>query len=745
MAKLKLDKDKLKQLLKQKVEVVGLGAAGVIAFLLLVIGLGAAFGTGSPATAIVKDNQSLRSQLNSTAGAPETDDKKPDEKPAAVTRIGWPDTPLSAYPTSAWYDPAASGDPKKRNPTVRGLEVLAQDGKGLLTQVTAYSGGVFTYRVDLRNNKIAAIRRPEDDANKSPGQPEQFVRTEHLALVEGVFPYKEQIKDYLKALRIEHVEELAQQGLTPVFAGLNVYRGEIKPDGKVDWKPVYLVDKEGKVTMSAAVERLLKESIYDLTRIEQYAQYLPPEGGDTPFPKPIVDKYPPLKIEGLTLNEVEPPPEVTPGGNKVPAPGGVGIDVPGSTMKGRLPGKGAPPGMTPPGMQNNPKDEGSGGKLWQAPLSAYSKAFAERVKGKVNPFSVFGVFPEAAPEDGKQGFPSALPGNVPMGGMPYPPGMMPPGMGKKKGFGGGLSPMSPPTPGGAGTLEGGPKTAESPDGLPDKVVLRFVDAGLEPGKAYQYYVQVLLKNPNFGKKKEVAYPSLAEKKILDNGPWVLTPPVFVPPDYAFYFVNTDPKNLVSKKVKLGNDTTQIQTWQLPVQIHQLVDDSTPTDPTDRGHRIGDWVVAERLLLARGDLIARPRVQIEAPYWNPAENQFVLGSRMATAKGKRTKEVPTIPVDFGLPDDASPVLVDFWGGKATEANVEALVLTADGRLAVRSSHEDADAESDIGRERLRRYETWRARLESIRNAAQPSNGPALGPGGIPLPGEERRPKGPGGPG
>ena len=46
--KLKLDKEKIKKFLLEKVEVVGLAGAGLIAFLLLVAGLMAAFGASSP-------------------------------------------------------------------------------------------------------------------------------------------------------------------------------------------------------------------------------------------------------------------------------------------------------------------------------------------------------------------------------------------------------------------------------------------------------------------------------------------------------------------------------------------------------------------------------------------------------------------------------------------------------------------------------------------------------------------------
>ena len=709
--KFKLDKDKLKQFLLQKVEVVAVGAAGLLALLLLVVGLTAAFGTGSPAAGIRASNQALGSSLKSTAGPAEAD---PKDKPN-VQVIEWTPTPLNAFRTAPWYDASAAGDPKKRNPTVRGLEVVTPDGKGNLTQVTAYGGGVFVYRVMPLQAKIEAVVREEDKAAKTAGQPAQHVRTEHLAVVEGIFPYKEQVKDYLKALRIDRVEDLVSRGLVPTFVGLNVFRTEIRPDGKPDWQPVYQYEKDGKFKLSPANARLLKDGVYYQTRVEQYQQYLPPSGGaDTPFPKLVVGEYPPLKLEGIALNEVEPAPDTVgaereKGPNPMP-PGGIGIPGPPMPGQGKIRGGG---NVSAPAENE--------GKLLLTPLKSYGKAFAERVLGKVNPFSVYGVFPDA--EDATAGTPAGVPGQPYVGEA----GM---GMPSRKGGKGFLEAMRPPgsKKGGEGGREGGqPKAADVPDGLPEKVVIRFVDAGLEPGKAYQYSVQVLLKNPNFGKAKEVAFPAMAKQEVLDEGPWVLTQPVYVPQDFAFYVVYQDP--LVSKKVNGGNDKLPIPEGKIPVQIHQLIDDSCPSDQ-ETNRKIGEWVVAERIFLGRGDLIARRNMQVEVPYWNTVANAFVLGSMVRV--GKRLVPKESIPVDFGDPE-SSPVLADFWGGNVAEANVEVLVLTAEGRLGVRSSHEDSDPENEIGKERLRRYEAWRSRLQAVRNAGQASTGPATGPGGISVPG------------
>jgi len=273
----------------------------------------------------------------------------------------------------------------------------------------------------------------------------------------------------------------------------------------------------------------------------------------------------------------------------------------------------------------------------------------------------------------------------------------------------------------------GGKEEKPPSGIeavPEKILIRFIDAGLEPGRAYQYYVQVRLKNPNFGKDKakEVAFAAMAEKTHLES-PWVLTPPVVMPQDYSVYFVNQSPlATKVKGRGKATIDTAPlIPADKIPVQIHQLTPNSQ-RDPTQgNDHEVGDWVVAERLFLGRGDIIARQGLEVEMPYWDPLANAFITGTKKKVGTGKAARYVDqkSIPVDFG--DETSPVLADFRGGKIDEGNIEVLVLMGDGRMVIRNSYEDADPESLLGQERAQRYEAWRSRLESFRQA--PTNGPA----------------------
>jgi len=459
-----------------------------------------------------------------------------------------------------------------------------------------------------------------------------------------------------------------------------------------------------------------------MSRIELYGHLMPTTGGDTPLPKSIRGNYPKVEFAGLTLAE-EQPDEATGGDGTTPKNPYVNVPMP---MPMPVPGI-KPKGMLPvaPVQPDRPQ-----GDIRPVDLKNYPKMFKDRVTGKLNPFNVYGVFPETA-EDVKQGFPAAAGtsaayrpygGVSPMGAMPgFDRDLGGPAPGRRPGY-----PMQP-TPATSGGKD--EKAATGLEALPEKLVIRFIDAGLEPGHSYQYFVRVRLKNPNHGKTKEVAFPAMAEKTHLES-PWVLTPPVWMPFDYSFYFVNQSP--LATHKTVKGKTTIDmapaVPPDKIPVQIHQLTHDSTADDRKE----VGDWVVAERLFLARGDLIARKGLEVEVPYWDAVANHFTMGTvkNVGTAKAPRYQQRKSIPVDFG--DENSPVLVDFRGvrgGKNNldEGNIEALVLLGDGRLVVRNSYEDADPESALGAERLHHYDAWRTRLESFRNAAA-----AGGPGGMPYP-------------
>src|SRR5262249_44550378 len=152
----------------------------------------AAFGSSSPDRAIKKDNDNLRTQLNST-NVPESSEEKKDYVKAAATNWGF--TRLDTYHTEPWYDSQAAGDPKKRNPPARPIDTVSRDGKEKYCQATAVAGGFFFYTIRERDQKIEAIVREADKSQKTAPPPAQRVRTDHIVVVEALFPYRDQVKD----------------------------------------------------------------------------------------------------------------------------------------------------------------------------------------------------------------------------------------------------------------------------------------------------------------------------------------------------------------------------------------------------------------------------------------------------------------------------------------------------------------------------------------------------------------------
>ena len=725
--KVKLDKDKMKQFLREKVERVALGVTGTIAVLLLLVGLVAAFGAKSPDGEIRNINNSLQSKLNSDAvDLPNDGEDDKGKTKAPSLPVDWPVTRLDAFPEVAWYNPGETHDPKKRNPPALPILVFNPTTKERYCQVT-WNHAYFAYDINPRKAQITVVKSSD---NKTVKGPAEFVRMEHMAVVEALFPYREQVRAFLKPLRIEKYDDLLAKGLAPRFDGLNVYRGEVLPGGKVDWKPVYLHDKNDKVILSPRVEALLKDGVPDQTRNEQYQQALVRSGGDTPLPKPLSREYPPLVLAGLTLKEIQRPDE-TPGEGP-----GQGVQVPG-VPKG-VAGNINIPGAYKEKMANQPQVQvAEGGKLGTAALKTF-KTLRNWVSGKkFDPFNPYGAPPDDSANAGQ-----AMPGFIP-GGKPGFPGI-PPGMPRP-----GIKPVAKDTE----EEPAGGTSTDQLDGLPEKVVVRFVDAGLEPGKTYQYYVQVRLKNPNFGKTKEVAFEAMARQKSLES-PWVLTPPVYVPKTFHFYVFNQYPLVTSSKVTgtrSIPKEGVLIERGKIPFQIHQLVYESSPVSAGEISRKVCDWVIAERLFFGRGELLMRRGLELEFGFWVPEASTFQMGEFVTTGKGKFAKTVrkSALPVDLG--DESSPVLVDFWGlkhrfeGKSETVMVDALMLMGDGRLVVHNSHDDADPdnpENPSGMERQQRYEAWKTRLQRLRATASAGSA-GSGAGAMPgVPPGINIPKGPG---
>lgn len=318
------------------------------------------------------------------------------------------------------------------------------------------------------------------------------------------------------------------------------------------------------------------------------------------------------------------------------------------------------------------------------------------------------------------------PGAFPMGA---PIGPMPP-MGKEKAL--------PAGPGGAGAM------AVSGFGsqerlLPEKCLLRFLDVQIEPGKTYEYQVQVKMGNPLYGKNDQAISKKLTENKEI-IGEWTpVTKRLHVPVEGDFYFYE-DPQR--SRMVAANPDRvwTQVHRWFDWVPVN-------PSSPRESITAIGDWGIAEQSPVTRGEYIGRWE-EVELPVWNAKAEEFVLAQHPDTYRkrgpGVRVVQHKGVPVDF----NTGALLVDFDGGKADlfyrdkdkkenkvrdESAVEALVLTPEGKLVVRDSRIDTEAKERT--ERLKEVAEW---IKSVREKINNR------PGGSGKPDDifgEKKPKGP----
>jgi hypothetical protein len=291
-------------------------------------------------------------------------------------------------------------------------------------------------------------------------------------------------------------------------------------------------------------------------------------------------------------------------------------------------------------------------------------------------------------EDVKTG-PGGFPGERPM------PAPMPKGKDKA---------VVPGIPGGAANAFGSQERL-----IPEKCLLRFVDVQIEPGKTYEYQVQVKMGNPLHGKTDQAISKKLTEGKEI-VGEWTLVNKRLQVPFEGDYYFYEDPQK--SRMVAYNPDRvwTQIHRWFDWVPVN-------PATPRESLTAIGDWGIADQSAVVRGEYIGRWE-EVELPVWNTKQEEFVLAQHPDTYRkkgmGVRVVHHKGVPVDF----NTGSLLVDFDGGKADlfyrdkdkkeqkvrdESAIEALVLTPEGKLIVRDSRIDADNKERT--ERVKEVADW----------------------------------------
>jgi len=291
-----------------------------------------------------------------------------------------------------------------------------------------------------------------------------------------------------------------------------------------------------------------------------------------------------------------------------------------------------------------------------------------------------------------------------------------------------------------------------------------IDPTIESGKTYQYRIRVRMANPNLGHQKDIASPSYATAPFLASDWFTIDQKVTVPPDVHFYAVDQrdlDVNNSELQKNPLVRDPRPYKGIhandnpkpnQTVLQVHKWLDTIPQPGPGSKDQKvaIGDWSVAERTLVFRGEY-AGTEEKVEVPFWNQSVDSFafVIDPKH---KAQRIKEPivvsyrdpqpktqhqtllldftgPTVSYEKAVPQQEDPDVKTPRGQAVTDrVATEALFLSPDGQLRVHDNFADSKDQ-----ERIDRHQAWRKWIEDVRsikndpNRAMPFGGPG-GPGG-----------------
>ncbi len=550
-----------------------------------------------------------------------------------------------------------------------------------------------------------------------------------------------------------------------------MFREEFSPDGKrthPEPQPlIYFNEKKkpARLEIQPALEKELAEAYYEQANPRRL-RLITYEGLVTPLPLLPGGKYPDVRIKSDNWPTKD---QIAEADDNAAGPAGMGPMAPkmpfgkggfkgagGSGGAGGAPpilgGRGSGPGPMGAGMGDNepaadvPTVPFSLKQLEKSDKELYARLAEHR-------FNIFHPLGQIIPDDAPAAAAATNPPPGPMmpGGMPgygaEQSGIERFGFGADGGATGGMGVMGGSGSGMPGLKPGGttPNIPTGPGGANPSVgagniydaIVRFVDVDVKPLYTYRYYIQVRLKNPNFGKRKDVAQQIFAAAKELRSDNWAPTPLFTVPGTYNLFAVDqfrVDHLGQKAEKDRKGGDKLlkkdhTAKDDQAVVQVHRWI------GLTGEGYRIGDWAIKEWLAVRKGEQIGQPDMLVPMPTWNKGRGAFEM-LRTQVKVRTRTETKKGVKLDFVPKVDNPPLLVDFEGGKrkfnvpnggvmAEEAAMDLLILTPDGRLIVRNSRDDIDAEiydgTPNGTTRQARVEQWRKRIRRAESGGAPSEG------------------------
>ncbi|MBI2805659.1 MAG: hypothetical protein HYX68_11835 [Planctomycetes bacterium] len=794
MAK-KIDLSGVKEFLFNHGEKVALGTCAFVALTLGVLGLlramGASRAEGTNMTwveAMEKEYQRVASGVSSSQAAP-----LPPKIEARLKDDGlWPSI-QSAHTPNRYINLDPEGQDKRMNPKIfavlkenvnikyvaKCVLLHAKDDAGVKT-LEPIAGGDGEGKPGLGGGQPGLIGG--GGAATSGARYMHKAAPYRMVVVTAVFPMKQQMLEYQRALKIASQQEMfnVNRDDLPYPVGINVLRYEIKPNGEeIEANRAILMyydPEKGLFTKSPALEKLLNVAVFDDVSPVAMEPFIF-EGLQTPMPKLAEGLYPKIRVGDFVLalgdDEGEKKSSDVGGLGKV---GGVGDPRP---KKGSGSGIGLP-GLNKGGKDNPMKGDDDDELVPAAPKHKPGNIKPDDLKEKdlllwkrlyaktpeFNWFHVLGKFRGEKPSENKGNFgiPGQGAGNQDGkyfspwhaastgGGTGGPGGKQgsgkPPnlGPGGPKPNGGGSQPGFGPMP----KSGGGGNNATSGDWNRDAFV-RFIDPDVLPGKKYRYAIQVRMANPNYKKEQLVQYNTLAKDAELLSK-WEYTPDISIPEEYHLFALDQqvfdeakEPK--LGKKPSAPTFDVKAAREKATFQIHQWVQKKHVLAVSPDPLVIGAWTVGERVEVARGEKIG-VSVAVQAPVWRELLDTFQIPFSLEALNAKRKRVMrPGLRIDMisevidakgnAIPQEA-PVLIDFVGGKrgkgATnvldeETAVEALILTADGKLTVLNSRVDSDPDLNQGaREREERLSEARARARRFSGlTAGPGATPKGGPG------------------
>jgi hypothetical protein len=688
MPKLKLDFKKIKELVISRSEILGLVLAGVFVAVSLLISVSVMLDAESPAAKIQGDADKINRDHERAKQA----DTKAGPKAAQVwkwDKVTPHDVQLTA---TAQFEAGAAGSSQRTNPRI--LTVDNSEPNGGSFQMDYIHHGVHTYEFPSSQEKLNVFTGEKKE-------PVVVVAARRLIVVTGTFPYHEQVEEYAKALRLDKNEDVFLKQLAPAFEGLNVERRKItKKDGQDvpgEWVKLYYFDTEKEeVEVNAKIKEMLKESVYDNSQVKTYQDVI---YGSSVTPLPLLTHnipYPPVKLAGIANRDPS-------GKNKQDF---VVKDLRGPNTSGAVILDRHTFGVSRPTTMPNPSAAPRGAE--QVGFDLLEPSLRDQVSGNINWFSPFGTFakdPSEGQEDPNKTKPFFK-------APPVDPNAPPP---PKPNF---RAPMSlPPNP---------------------KALVRFVDVDMEPNAIYQYRVQARFANPNYGQAPGmVAHSGLSAVKELTSFAWVETPMIYVPPDESQYYITNQDKVFVSKlkppQKTIDRTITNANAGDkmVPFQVQRFVGafSYALNKEGSKTYYVGDWVVAERLVVARGETIGRD-CEVEMVIWDKFHSQWqVSGLSLKPPDPKKfVRDVPT-GLMYNFRTEPPVVLLDFAGGarqyknpktkfdSADESAVQALLLMPDMTMRVRNGQDDS--RDDMTPMRKAVFDAWRDRLETLATPPAPA--------------------------